>query len=63
MYFECISDGLDKIMLSVKLSFTTKGNKSVLHIFRLSGFRCVLFLIDDEYGLGLNVESSNKSTS
>ena len=51
----------DKIILSVKFSFSTNGNRSVLYIFCLSGFCCELFLIHDESDIGLNVEFSNKS--
>ena len=56
MYLKSISGGPDKFMLSVKFPFSTKGNRSVLYIFSLSGFCCELFLIHDEYSIGLNVK-------
>ena len=56
MYFKSVSGGPDKFLLSVRFSFSTKGTRSFLYIFCLSGFCCVLFLIDDEYSFGLNVE-------
>ena len=37
--------------------------RSVLYILCLSGFCWVLFLNQDEYGVGLNVELPNKPTS
>ena len=51
MYFESKSGGPDKFIISVKFSFSAKGNMSVLNIFCLSYFCCVLFLIQDEYGI------------
>ena len=50
-------------MLSVKFSFSIIGNRSVLYIFCLNGFCCVLFWIHDEYGVGLNVGFLKSSTS
>ena len=57
MYFESICGGPDKFILSVKFSFSIREKKSVLYNFCLSGSCCVLFLIHDEYGIGLNVIS------
>ena len=53
------SGGLDKFLLSVKLYFSLKGIKSLLYKW----FLCELFLIYDKYGIGLNAEFPNKSTS
>ena len=39
------------------------GKMSVLYSLCLGDFCCVLFLIHDEYGIGLNVDFPNKSTS
>ena len=61
--FESVSGGPDNLLLSVRFSFSINWNRSVLNIFYLSGFCCVLFLIHDEYGIGLNVEFPNRSTS
>ena len=55
--------GPDKFTLSVRISFSIKRNMSFLYSFCLSGFRCVLFFIDEEYGIGLNVDVPSKSTS
>ena len=62
MYFESLSGGPDKYMLSVKFSFSIKGSRSVLYFFS-GGFCCVFFLIHDDYGIGINVEVPNRSTS
>ena len=61
--FESLFAGPDKFTLSVKFSFSIKGNISVLHDFCSIGFCCVLFLIHDEYGIGLIVDFSCRSTS
>ena len=63
VYFGSVSGGPDKFILSVKFSISIKGHRSVLYIFCLSGCCCVLFLIPDENGIGLNVEFPKKSTS
>ena len=63
MFFEPISERPDQFILSVKFSFSIKDNNSVLYLFCLSGFCCVLFLIHDEHRIGFNVEFPNKSTS
>ena len=55
---------VDLINLYYQLGFfSIKGNRSVLYIFGLIGFCCVLFLIHDEYGIGLNVDLPSRSTS
>ena len=56
VYFESLFGGPDKYILSVRFSFSIKGNRSVLYDFCLIGFCCVLFLIHDEHGIGLNVD-------
>ena len=43
--------------------FSIKGNISVFYDFCLIGFCCVMFLIHDEYGIGLNVDFPSRSTS
>ena len=64
MFFESKAGGPDKFVLSIRFSFSSKGNRSVLYFFFCSsGFCCVLFLIHDEYGIGLSVEFLNKSKS
>ena len=63
MYFVSVSGGFDKFILSVHISFSIKMNRSVLYIFCVSGFCCVLFLILDEYGIGLKREFPKRSTS
>ena len=63
MYFESVSGCPDKFILTVRFSFSFKVNWSVLYIFCLSCICCVLFLIHDDYGIGLNIEFTNRSTS
>ena len=43
VYFELLCGGPDNFILSVRLFFSIKGNESVLYIFGLIGFCCVLF--------------------
>ena len=62
-FLSILSLYLEVFWLSVKFSFSTKGNRSVLYIFCLIGFCGVLFLIQDENSNGLNVEFPNKSSS
>ena len=57
MYFGSVSGVTDELILPDKFSFSIKGNRSVLYIFCLRGFCCVLFLIHYEYGISLNVDS------
>ena len=61
--FESVFGGPDKFLMSVRFSCSIKGNRYVLYDFCLIGFCCVLFLIHDEYGIGLNVDFSIISTS
>ena len=63
MYFESISGGPDKFLLSFSFSFSIKGKRSLLFTFCLNGFCCVLFLIHGKIGIGLFVEFPNKSNS
>ena len=56
MYFVSVFGGPDTFLVSNKLSFSIKGNRSFLYDCCLIGFCCVLFLIHDEYGIGLNVD-------
>ena len=63
VYFESMFGGPDKFILSVRFSFSIRRNRSVLYDFCLIGFCCVLFLIHDEYGIGLNVYFLSVSTS
>ena len=63
LYFESIFGGPDKFILSVRFSFSIKGNRSVLYDFCLSGFCCVLFLFHDENSIVLNVDFPRRSTS
>ena len=63
LYFELLLGGPDELILSIRFSFSMKANKSVLYDFGLIGFCCVLFLIHDEYGIGLNVDFPSRSIS
>ena len=63
MYFESVSGCPDRFILSVRFYFSLKENMSVLYIFCPSDLCCVLFLIHDEYGIGLNVEFLYRSIS
>ena len=63
IHFESISGGPDKIIFLVRFYFFIKGNRSILHLFCLSGLCCALFLIHDEYSIGLNVEFPIRSSS
>ena len=63
VYFESLFGGPDKFILSVRFSFSIKGNRYVLYDFCLSGFCCVLFLTYDENGIGLIVDFPSRSTS
>ena len=51
------------MILSVRFSFSIKGNRSFLYNLCLTDFCCVLFFIHEEYGIGLNVDFPNKSIS
>ena len=62
MYLEFIFGDPGKFTLSVKFSFSKKGNRFFHYNFRLGEFCCVLFLIHDEYGIGLKVDFLNRST-
>ena len=57
VYFESKSGSLDKFILPVKFSFSTKRNNFVLYTFCFIGFRGDMFLIHDEDGIGLCVFS------
>ena len=63
VYFESLFDGPDKLILSVRVSFSIKGNRSFLYNFCLTGFCCVLFYIHEEYGIVLNEGFLSRSTS
>ena len=63
VYFESFFGWPDKFMLSVRFSFSIEGNRFVLYNFCLTVFCCVLFLIHDQYGIGLNVDFPSRSTS
>ena len=63
VYSESLFGGPDKFILSVRFSFSNKRNRSILYDFFLLVFRCVLILINDEYGIGLNVDFHSRSTS
>ena len=62
MYFESFGNGPDKFNVSVRFSFSIKGNGPFL-CGCLILFCRELFLIQCEYGIGLNVDVLNKSTS
>ena len=51
-----------KFMLSINF-FSIQGNRFLLYNFCLYEFCSVLFLIDDGYGVSLNVDFPNKATS
>ena len=61
VYFESLFGGPVKFILPDRI-FSIKTNTSVLYDFCLICFCCVLFLIRDEYGIGLNVESPCRSS-
>ena len=63
VYFESFGSGPDRFMVSVRFSFSIKGNVSFLCGCCLSRFCWVWFLIQCEYGIVLNVDVPNKSTS
>ena len=63
MSFKSVFDRSDKFTLSVRLSLSIEENRSFLYNFPLNGFSCVMFVIHEEYGIGLNVDFSSKSTS
>ena len=62
MYFESFGNGPDKLIESVRFSFSIKGNGSFFCGCCLIRFCWVLFLIQCEFGIGLNVEVPYKST-
>ena len=45
VFFESTTGGPDKFIVSVRFSFSIKGNESVFYIFCLITFSCVMFLI------------------
>ena len=63
MYFESFGSGPDRLMVSVRFSFSIEGNGYFLCGYCLTRFIRVLFLIQCEYGIGLKIDVSNKSTS
>ena len=63
VFFESLFYGPDIFIFSVRLSFSIEGNRSVWYGFCLIGFCCVLFLIHDEDGIGLNVDFPSRPTS
>ena len=60
--FELVSGVLINVHYQLIFLFLLKG-KVCLVLFCLNCFCCVLFLIHDEYGIGLNVEFPRRSTS
>ena len=62
MYFKSFLGGPDRLMMSVNFFFLLI-EKGFLCGCYLICFCCVLFFIQCEYGIGLNVDVPNKSTS
>ena len=62
VYFESFGNGPDKFIVSVRFSFSFKGNGSFLCGSCLISFCWVLILIQCEHGIGLNVDVLSKST-
>ena len=61
--FESLFGGPCELILSVRFYFSIKKNRSVSYDFCLIGFCLVLFLINDEYGIGLKLDFPTRSTS
>ena len=58
-----LSRGSCRLKIWIHFESISGGPDKILHLFCLSGLCCALFLIHDEYSIGLNVEFPIRSSS
>ena len=58
-----LSRGSCRLKILIHFESISGDPDKILHLFCLSGLYCALFLIHDEYSIGLNVEFPIRSSS